>query len=428
MYLDPFSTLYRRTPEHTWRYLLAGGQPVRFDDQLGVWLIIGHTAVRDVLNDTTRFSNADALTPVTAVPRSVASILARVDAAPVALTADPPTHMRTSAALRSVMPHAAGRVKERFDAVVRHRVEQLLHQVAANAPTTSVDLVEQFSRRLPLLVLLDIIGLPVRDAHRMRDWTAEVLTLLGGDPAPAAQRHAALCLDALWRHCRSVIAARSTIRGGEATDDLISRLLRYRAGDDNRLTTAEVAAIVLNLLLAGIEPTSSLISHAIQHGLQDPHRWARLRTDPDYAAAHVEETLRCSPGIDAWTRTTLTEVSIGGVTIPVRARCLLLIGAANHDPGVYADPEVFDPDRSWVGSHLSFGAGAHHCVGAGLARLQAVTAVTALARRLPGLRLPAGYQPWYRPHALLRNHLALPAAVSTAACPVTHATRTAATS
>lgn len=428
MYLEPFSTLYRRTPEDTWQYLLAGGQQVRFDDTLGVWLIIGHGPVRDVLNDPTRFSNADTLTPLLAVPRSVSAILAHIDVPPVALTADPPTHARTQGALRSVMPHTAARVTERWSGVVRYRVEQLLHQVAANTPGTSIDLVEQFTGRLPLLVLLDIIGIPVRDAHRLRDWTTAYLNLLGGQLDPAAQRHAAQCLDAMWRYCRSVIATRNIRRGGEATDDLISRLLRYRAGDDTRLTEAEVAALTLNLLLAGVEPTAALLSHTIQLGLTDPHRWARLSTDPGYAGEHVEETLRHRPAVDAWMRTTTAEVSVAGVTIPAAARCLLLIGTANHDPTVFTDPQMFDPDRAWAGTHLSFGAGAHHCVGAGLARLQAITAVTALARRLPHLRLPTGYQPWYRPNALLRNHLVLPAAVSTPTCPVHHTTRTAAPS
>jgi hypothetical protein len=415
MHLDPFSELYSRTPAVTWQRLLDAGEHVGYDDELGVWVIAGHHLVRTALRDTQRFTNAATLLPLRPLAETVLPVLAGFNPPPVASMADPPTHERSRTALRAVMPNTTARVEWKWDAVVQAHVDDLVGQLAE---ADTVDLVTQLAARLPVMVLLDIIGVPGADVEHVMAWSSGNVDLRWGDLDEAEQLRAAQGLLAIWRYCHHLVGERSAAR--DHGTGLLGDLLRYRGGDDNRLRVDQIRAIVLALLLAGSETTTALITHTVEHALTQPDRWARAATDEHYVARHVEETLRFSPPIDGWLRLTTTTVLMADTTIPARERCLLLIGAANHDPTAFVDPHTFDPDRSWLSQNLAFGTGAHYCSGAGLARLQATTVLRTLAQRLPHLRLPDGYQRHYRPNAGLRNHVSLP--VNIRGCPMEHAT------
>ena len=416
MRLDPFSARYGSTPMDTWHRLLAGGERVGFDEQLGVWLIVGQDLVRRVLNDPDRFCNAATLVPIAPVPDDVTAILELFYAPPGAVTTDPPVQPRTRAAIRTLIPNTAEQVEQRWGAPIRYRVDQLVDEAAAHGDTATVELVEQFARRLPMLVMLDNIGVPVRHAQSVHRWSDGFADLVWDSSDPIAHLAAAQGLDALWQYCRSLIAYRAAVRVTEHNDDLIAELLRYRAGDDARLTEAEVAAIMLNLIVAGRESTSGALEHAVEFALADPGRWQRLANDEDELAVHVEESLRHSSAINGWLRLTTTELTLGEAPIPAGSRCLLLIGTANHDPAVYAQPRSFDPGRARLSQHLTSGAGPHYCIGAALARLQLRTAQRAFARRFPHLRLVAGHERRFRPNAAVRTHTTLPV-TGIAPCP-----------
>jgi cytochrome P450 len=123
--------------------------------------------------------------------------------------------------------------------------------------------------------------------------------------------------------------------------------------------------------------------------LHGPGKWRALGTGDASITDHVEHTLRCRPPIDGWLRFTLTDVDLGdGVVIPSAQRVLALIGAANREDGEL----------------LSFGKGPHYCIGAALARLEAVTALTALTRQLPGLKLKPGWTRRYKRSLAFRAH------------------------
>lgn len=422
MRLDPFSDSYRRTPADTWHRLLAAGHHVGYDDDLGLWIIAGHHLVRTALRDSARFCNAATLTPITPVAPAAQALLAQFDIPPVGAVADPPTHDRSRDAVRMVLPNTSYRVQEKWGRLVQHRTDELVDDLTHHLsdPTqTPVDVVTRVSTRLPMRVMLDVIGVPTEDAAQLMAWADGHATLIWGRADTRAQVAAAQGLSALWRYCQNMVTARLH-HDGAGHDDLLAGLLRYRRGSDARLTVDESAAILLSLLLAGWQPSASLITHAIEHALHEPHRWRRVAGDARYAAEHVEETLRHSPPIDGWLRRTTTDITMAGVRIPAGARCLLLIGAANHDPDAFTDPDVFDPDRRHWSQPLSLGTGTHFCSGAALARLQATTILTTMAHRLPQLTLAATYERRYAPNVALRIHHTLPVTDSTPRCPVTH--------
>ncbi|WP_433133086.1 cytochrome P450 [Micromonospora sp. CA-240977] len=423
MRLNPFAGVYLTDPASTWRRILDDPGGVHHAEDLDLWLISGHADVRRALADATTFANALTLAPVYQVCPEAMSVLMRLDAPPTTAAADPPVHPRTRRALRATFANTAERVEAEYGAIVRRRVDQLVSRLAARQGER-VDLIPEFATELPLLVVLDILGVPDVDIARIRRWADGQIALVWGQPDPAEQVRLAQGLLDFWHYCEDLV--RQRVAGGHQGDDFIGRALAYRDDDDAVLTVPEVASLAFNLLVAGHETTAGLLAHALDQALSTPRHWSDLAADRGAVPAFVAETLRFAPAIDGWLRVTSRDVTVGTVTIPAGARCLLLIGAANRDPAVFTHPDQFDPARADAGNHLSFGHGPHFCIGAGLARLEAEIAITRLTEAIPGLRLATAQQRSYKANVAFRAHHTLLAVIDSLAPADVPATRGAA--
>ncbi|MFG2108907.1 cytochrome P450 [Micromonospora chersina] len=408
---NPFAGAYLADPAQVWGRLLDSPGGVHHDEGLGLWLITRHADVRRALGDTGSFGNALTLAPVYDVCPEALAVIRRIDAPPTTAAADPPVHPRTRRALRATFANTADRVEQRYGGIVRRRVDELVSRLVARAGQ-QVDLVREFTTELPLLVLLDLLGVPERDIARVRAWADGQIALVWGRPDPAEQVRLARGLLEFWRYCQALV--RDRLDSDRPGDGYVDRLLAYRDGDDEILTVAEVSSIVFNLLVAGHETTAGLLAHALDQALSAPDRWRTIAAQPHRVPAFLAETLRFAPAIDGWLRVTNRPVTLGGVTIPAGARCLLLIGAANRDPAVFTHPDRFDPARPDANDHLSFGHGPHFCIGAALARLEAGIALTRLAAAVPGLRLAPGHRRSYHPNVAFRAHRSLPVVIDPA--------------
>ena len=168
------------------------------------------------------------------------------------------------------------------------------------------------------------------------------------------------------------------------------------------MTDAELGTTSVLLLIAGHETTVNLTANGILTLLRHPAMLERLRAEPQWAMAVVEELLRYEPPVQYLpNRFALEDIQVGSVTIPRGARLILLLAAASRDPERFDHPDRFDPDRA-DNEHLGFGSGIHYCFGAPLARLEAALSLTTLARRLVSPRL-ASDPPPYRPSPVLRG-------------------------
>ena len=194
------------------------------------------------------------------------------------------------------------------------------------------------------------------------------------------------------------------VKRARPADDLISALIAAR-DDADRLSEEELTVMCCTLLIGGHETTANQINLSLLLLFDHPGEVAKLRADPGLIPAAVEELLRCVRlGGLAPSRVTREDVQIGGVTIPAGEQVIPLFGTANRDSSVFTDPDRLDVSRDAT-SHLSFGWGAHHCVGAQLARVELQEAFRGLIGRLPGLRLavPAGdleFKPGMAIHSL----------------------------
>jgi cytochrome P450 len=181
----------------------------------------------------------------------------------------------------------------------------------------------------------------------------------------------------------------------------------HDAGGD-RLTGGELMGNLALLLVAGFETTTNLLGNGVVLLLDHPGEAKRLATDPELAPAYVEEVLRVDSPVQLTERFAGQDAEIAGVEIPAGSELIVLLGAANRDPERFAEPERFVPDRPG-NAPLSFGAGAHYCLGAPLARLEAQVALPALVRRFPELELIE--RPVRRDRLTLRGWAALPVAL-----------------
>jgi cytochrome P450 len=189
-----------------------------------------------------------------------------------------------------------------------------------------------------------------------------------------------------WRYTEELVAKRTHEPGDDFTTDLI----QARDGDVLALNAQEVATIVFGLLLAGHETTTNLLGNALRCLLSQREAWQEICADVSCIPNAIEEVLRFDSSVIAWRRRTTQAVDISGVAVPAEANLLLLLGSANRDPEIFPDPDRFDIHRSNAKEHLSFGHGAHLCLGAPLARLEGRVVLEELSSRLPSLRVVPG--------------------------------------
>jgi len=264
---------------------------------------------------------------------------------------------------------------EQLRAGIERRCDDLLADAKARG---RMDLVNDFALPVPLFVITEMLGIPVEERLRFRKWVDRMVGV-------TKRSEMFLAIPAIWaflRYVRGLVARRRKALG----DDIISALVRAEEGGD-RLSEDELVAMVFLLLIAGHETTVNLISTGTLAMLDQPAAWERLRADPSLMPSAVEELLRFTSVVEYGTeRYTTVDLDVGGVVIPKGERVFGVVGSANHDETVFEDPETLKLDRK-PNLHLTFGGGAHYCLGAPLARMEAQIAFRALLREAPDLEL-----------------------------------------
>ncbi len=352
----------------------VGHQPVtraELPDGSLAWLVSGFEELRQVFIDP-RFSRVLAAAVERARPGTGRF------AADTILGMDPPEHTR----LRKLVAGAftARRVQELRPRVARIVGELLDGLLAGSRPA---DLVSTFSLPLPVRVICEMLGVPPQDLDKFRAWSD---AMLGDWDLDMDDMSAAVT--GISGYFAELIESKRT----RPADDLMNALIAVRDGSD-RLSEDELINLGIFLLVAGHETTANQINSSLLTLLANPGELDRLRRDPGLIPDAVEELLRFVPligGIPVG-RVSAEDVRLGDVTIPAGELVLPLFAAANRDPSVFPDPDRLDLSRV-VGTHLTFGAGVHHCLGAQLARMELQEAFRGLLSRVPGLRLavPAG--------------------------------------
>jgi cytochrome P450 len=378
---------YRRWREH------GPVHRVRFPDGIARWVVVGYAEGRAALSDPRLRKDSTELVelfrrkrPDRHVDTQESLLTAHM------LNADPPDHTR----LRKLVAKAFA---PRQVAALRPRIEQIAADLLDPlAGRDRVDLLAEFAIPLPVTVICEVLGVGLADRDTFRERTATLLGIGGRSPRTAE------AAEQMTAYMRKLVQDKLS----HPADDLLSAILQP-GEDGDRLTEAESLSMAFLLLVAGHETTVNLIGNGVLALLRDETRWAALRDEPDRVPVAVEEFLRFDGPVNISTlRFTSEPVTIGGTAIPAGELLVVALSGANHDPAHFAAADELDLTGDATG-HLAFGHGIHYCVGAPLARLEAVVSFTALLRRFPDLRLAADPDAlhWYQ-STLIRGLTELP--------------------
>jgi cytochrome P450 len=363
--LDP---AFRRDPYPVLARLRAR-EPVHYDRVIGRWVLTRSDDVQRLLRDRTM-----SVDPRNANEGTYMRIFTRFQEFSL-LFQDPPAHTR----LRSLVSKAfTPRAVERLAPRVRQIAAELLGAVTGR---DRFDLMEAFAGPLPVIVIAEMLGIDPAHRHDFKRWSDG--QAMGLNPLLTADERAAVQQsDAeLEAYLRGALAARRA----DSRDDLLSALIAVEEAGD-QLTDREIVTMCSLLLAAGNVTTTDLIGNGLWLLLRHPEQLRALRDDPSLITNAVEEILRFESPVVQTARIPMGSGEFGGCPVQQGESMLASLAAANRDPGRYPEPDRFDITRSDV-HHHSFGGGAHFCLGAPLARLEAQVAIPAVLRRFPRLRL-----------------------------------------
>jgi cytochrome P450 len=378
---------------------LRAEAPVIYSEALGGWLLTRYEHVLATLQDTRHFSSQGRmLAALEHLPAGTRPQLKPFeDHFTVGLiSSDPPNHTRLRALVNKAF---TPRVIERLRPRLQQLVDELLDSIE---PQGVLDIVRNLAYPLPAIVIAELLGAPAEARNDFKVWSDGILAFQGtGVVTPKVLQHAQHHL----LDMRSFLSDLLAQRRRRPQDDLLSHLAAAEMEGD-RLTEAELLTTCVTLLTAGHETTTNLIANGLYTLLRHPEQLQQLRANPALMPAAIEEMLRFESPLQRNPRRVANDFEYHGVQLRRDGYVLQMLGAANRDPQVFAEPDCFQLARQ-PNRHLAFAFGIHFCVGAPLARLEAPIAIGTLLRRFPGLRLASEAVHWHH-HGLLRGPVTLP--------------------
>jgi cytochrome P450 len=368
--------------------------PVHWDPFLHAWVV---TRYADVITVFQRFSANRTPTPeqLSDLGLSALAPLAQVMVRQM-LFLDPPDHGR-------VRGLASKAFTPRRVEVLRSHIQDITTSLLdAVQDKGEMDIIADLAYPLPAIVTAEMVGVPTSDWRQLTTWSADFAQVLGN--FQHNPDHASKVIRSLEE---MIIYFRAAIRENERhpREGLINALMTAEQ-DGDRLSEDEVIANTIVTMVGGQETTTNLIGNGILTLLRHPHQLEKLRSDLSLVSSAVEELLRYESPSQHTARLAPDDVQLGGKTIRKRQAVIAVMGAANHDPERFTDPDRLDicrPDNR----HVAFAWASHFCFGAPLARIEGQTAFATVLRRMPNLSLKPGPITW-RENLGLRGLTALP--------------------
>ena len=366
---NPASAKLRADPYEKYRKLRAL-DPVHRLRLINAWVLTEYEDVDAVLRDHRRFS------------REYGEYKSM-------LNSDPPDHTRLRALVsKAFTPRAVAELQPRIQQIV----DDLLDAVEDKG---RFDLIESFAYPLPVIVIAEMLGVPAQDMNRFKDWSNDVALTV----EPTVNDRQTVRIRRSGQELRDYFDGIIEQRRRDPQGDMITALIAAEEEGD-RLTHEELLSTLNLLLVAGNETTRNLIGNGALALLKHPDQIQRLRDDPGLLDSAIDEMLRYDSPVQLNGRMAIEDMEIGGKRIRAGQRVIGLLGAANRDPSVFTDPDKLDVGRREK-SHISFGRGIHHCLGAPLAILEGRIAFASLLERFSSIRLMR--QPQYREQVVLRG-------------------------
>ena len=377
-------------------------QPLFYDQRLGFYICSRYGLMREILRNTAVFSsvNSQTMDSLRQPPAEVVRLRARaISAVNTLVTNDPPSHTRYRTLVDDPFrPRSIEKLKAAIATIIDQTIDTFISQ-------GHCEIVADLAVPIPIKVIADMLGLPWSASADIKRWSDASVEPLG-----------MMISDERWIECtqellafQQFISAELEARKHAPKDDLLTHLVQARDPDGVGLSLPEMLSLTQQFLVAGNETTTNGIAAGVQLLIDNPEQFRKLRNQPERALTMANEVLRLEAPAQGLFRVVMKDIELAGVRLPAGARVMLRFAAANRDPDNYRNPDDLDLDRHNAGTHLAFGAGIHHCIGANLAREELTQTFAILAKRFSSLQhAPGAPPPEHHPSMILRGLKALP--------------------
>jgi cytochrome P450 len=378
-------------------------EPIFFWEPLGAWVVTRYEDVKSVLEDTERFTQKGILAPTPeGFAPEVTEILhggrAKLNVTPMLGNFDGPDHKRLRSAIhRSFTPRRVKLLAPQIRAIIDECLDDMLRLGEA-------DVIESLTYRVPIRAVFLLSGFPAGHLDQLKQWSDDLAALIASPLPVARQIECARSYRAFEDYVHAAIEACRA----DPRDDFMSDLLRSIDAGEVVMDDAELLMLfTINLILAGHETTTYAMTGMLYHLLAEPSRWKRVVEDASCIPATVEEALRFEPPMLGFWRFVAADTSFRGVEMKAGDKVYWLNTSANHDDAAFERAGEFDVDAQRTQPALTFGFGAHYCLGAQLAKLELELLLERLRERMPNLALAPDQDVVYEAHPVFRHIQAL---------------------
>ncbi|WP_342129673.1 cytochrome P450/oxidoreductase [Hydrogenophaga sp. OTU3427] len=392
---NPFEGAYMQAPADYLRWAREQ-EPVFWSPQLGYWIVTRYEDVKAVFRDNTVFSPSIALEKITPATPEVTQILQGYGYAMnrTLVNEDEPDHMeRRRLLMDAFLPERLATYEPTVRALARQYMDRFIDKGRA-------DLVREMFYEIPLNIALKFLGVPDDGAEQLRQFAVAHTLNTWGRPTAQEQLAIAENVGRFWTVAQGILDGMLARPDGEGW---MYETIREHHKHPDIVTVSYLRSMMMAILAAAHETTSNATANAFMTLLTQRPAWDAICENPALIPNAVEECLRVAGSIIAWRRVATTDTTVGGMPIPRGGKLLLVQASANFDAAHFENPDVVDLYRDNAVEHLTFGYGAHQCMGKNIGRMQMRVFLEEFARRLPHMRLVDGQRFEFLPNTSFRG-------------------------
>lgn len=391
---DAFEGPYQLDPAEALRWS-RDQLPVFYAPKLGYWVVTRYEDIKAVFRDNILYSPKNVLEKITPATPEAVEILKGYDyaMARTMVNEDEPAHMERR---RALLDHFSPANLEVHQDMVRRLTRE---KIDAMIDKGRVDLVDAMLYEVPLLVALNFLGVPEDEIETLRTFSVAHSVNTWGKPSDEKQIEVAHDVGQFWQYAGQVIEKMRAQKDGTGW---MHHTIRLNAEIPEIVTDSYVHSMMMAIIVAAHETTSLASANMFKTLLTHREAWDDICADPSLIPNAVEECLRYAGSIVAWRRQTTGPATVGGVDLPEGAKILVVQASGNQDERHFEDGDTFDIYRDNAVDHLTFGYGAHQCMGKNIGRMEMRTFLEEVTRRLPHLQL-AEQEYTYLPNTSFRG-------------------------
>jgi cytochrome P450/ferredoxin-NADP reductase len=379
---NPFEPAYMQAPGDYLRWAREE-EPVFWSPELGYWVVTRYEDVKAVFRDNILFSPSVALEKITPASPEVLQILHVYGFAMnrTMVNEDEPDHMaRRRLLMDAFLPERLITLEPMVRQLARQTMDRFVDQGRA-------DLVAEMFYEIPLTIALKFLGVPDEGAEQLRQFAVAHTLNTWGRPTPAEQIEIAHNVGRFWQTAQHIL---DTMRAQPDGEGWMYETIRQHIAHPDVVPESYLRSMMMAILAAAHETTSNATANAFLTLLSHRKAWDDICANPALIPNAVEECLRVAGSIIAWRRVATADAVVGGIHLPKGSKLLLVQASANFDPRHFENPDEVDVYRESAVEHMTFGYGAHQCMGKNIGRLQMRVFIEEFVHRLPHMRLVEG--------------------------------------